>query len=143
MSEVAVDISVRVICIHPPLGERDGQQTVFGLQDKKGGLEMGSRQDDDSLVYTADLIAKPGADGGVDFSGAVVQGTPGGRFLYLSLGYAGTLTPEWIKRIKVPLMGIRWEQVEAAHAQGKALETTVDGRGAATVKLLGDGWVVR
>jgi hypothetical protein len=47
-------ISFRVICIHPPLGERDGQPTVFGLQDKKGGLEMGVRQDDGLLIYTDD-----------------------------------------------------------------------------------------
>lgn len=130
MSEIK--ISFRLICVNPPdVGVR------FGLQDKKGHLMAGTKQADGSLLYEFELTAKPGKDDRADFSGVYVQGTVGARFLYLSLGEK----PTWIKRIKVPLSAIRWEQIEAA--QGRALEASVDGRGAATVKLLGEGWVVR
>jgi hypothetical protein len=131
-------ISFRLICVNPP---PDSGSVRFGLQDKKGNLLAGTKQADGSLLYEFELTAKPGKDGAADFSGAYVQGTLGTRFLYLSLGYAGALTPTWIKRIKVPLSSIGWEQVEAA--QGRALEASIDGRGAATVKLLGEGWTVR
>jgi hypothetical protein len=131
MSE-KIDVTFRLMCINPPdAGAR------FGLQDKKGDLLAGTQQTDGSLVFVFELTAKPGKDDGADFSGAYVQGTPGIRFLYLSLGE----TPRWIKRIKVPLSSIRWAQIEAA--QGRVLEASVDGRGVATVKLLGEGWVVR
>jgi hypothetical protein len=127
-------ISFRLICVNPP---SDSGAVRFGLQDKKGNLLTGTKQADGSLLYEFELTLKPGKDSAADFSGAYVQGTPGTRFLYLSLGNV----PSWIKRIKVPLSSIGWDQIEAA--QGRALEASVDGRGAATVKLLGDGWVVR
>jgi hypothetical protein len=131
MSE-KTDVTFRLMCVNPPdVGVR------FGLQDKKGNLLAGTQQADGSLLYEFELTAKPGKEGAADFSGGYVQGTPGTRFLYLSLGE----TPAWIKRIKVPLSGITWAQIEAA--QGRVLEASVDGRGAATVKLLGEGWTVR
>ncbi len=137
MSETTDTVSFRLICVNPPDAVR------FGLQDKKGKLLTGTRQVDGSLLYAFELTTKPGKDGTLDFSGSYVQGTPGTRFLYLSLGDTGALTPTWVKRIKVPLSSINWQQVETAQAQNGALEAAVDGRGAATVKLLGEGWVVR
>jgi hypothetical protein len=49
----------------------------------------------------------------------------------------------WIRRIKVPLKSITWEQVEAAaqHAEAR-LAGTVEGGGSGTVKLIGSGWQV-
>jgi hypothetical protein len=49
----------------------------------------------------------------------------------------------WIRRIKVPLKSITWEQVKAAARHAEAwLACTVDGGGSGTVKLLGSGWQV-
>jgi len=135
-----VSVNFRVTCLNPPLDDCDGQPTVFGLQDKKGGLQAGLAQADGSLRFDFPLTAKPGQDGAVDFGGALAQGTPGARFVYLSLGYAGQAPGNWIKRIKVRLAGITGAQVEAAQAGGR-LETALDGRGAATVALIG-GWTV-
>lgn len=132
-------ISFRLICINPP---PDTGAIRFGLQDKKGVLQAGTPQADGSLLYEFELTAKPGKHNSADFSGPFVQGTAGARFLYLSLGDASSPTPNWIKRVKVPLSGISWQQVEAAHRAGAALESAVDGRGAATVKLLGGGWEI-
>lgn len=78
-----------------------------------------------------------------DFRGPFVQGPVGGRFIYLDIGsYAGG--GGWSGRLKIPLTGIKWDQVTT----GTELQTTVPGTGknemptCATVKPFA-GWRVR
>jgi hypothetical protein len=61
----------------------------------------------------------------------------------LSLRPVGGPDEGWIKRIKVPLKSITWEQVEASarHVDAR-LSCTVDGGGSGTAKLIGPGWQV-
>lgn len=130
----ALNAHLRIICHNPPA--HDGFNT-FGLQDKTLTLHPGEMRDDGALLFICELSAKP-ADGDlVNFTGAFAHGTPTERFLYLSLGQLIGGNWRWQRRLKIPLKTIRWAQVEA----GGILEAQVDGRGAATVKLLGDGWV--
>jgi hypothetical protein len=121
-------IRLRVRCVNPPAG-------VFGLQDKERRLSAGQPQPDGSLVFECELWAKRAADGKANFLGVFAHGTPTDRFLYLTLLNADTDQAEIVKRIKVKLPLITWEQIE----QGGVLQATVDGRGAASVKLL-EGW---
>ncbi len=136
-------IRLRVVCLNPPPIQRDGQTTAFGLQDKKGELQPGQTRQDGSLVFACDVQAKPGENDSVNFLGAFTHGTVAGRFLYLSLRYANGGDQGWIRRMKISLSGIRWAQVELAHRNHQTLEAVVDGRGAATVPLIGGGWTLR
>lgn len=139
-----VNVRLRVICYDPPLSQQDGRPTTFGLQDKNGALRVGVLQGNGSRVFDCEVRAKPTGDGGVNFLGDFAHGTPAARFLYLSYGYADNTNEGWIKRIKVPLDGITWSQVERAISEGQVLEASVDGQRAAKVETLGSGsgWVV-
>jgi hypothetical protein len=129
---------LRVICLNPPSPTYAGKATVFGLQDKSQAVQAGELQPDGVLEFECVLQVKPGQP--PDFLGKYVHGTPGKRFLYLSWGYDENGHLQWIKRIKVPLSGITWAKIEDAKAADSWLEATIDGRGAATVPLLGNGW---
>jgi hypothetical protein len=80
----------------------------------------------------------------------VVQGPPGGRFVYVNVGtYAAQPDSPWGRRAKVPLGGITDALLDAALASpGAVLEAAFAGRGrdggpsCATVPLLGGGWRV-
>jgi len=129
-------IILSVICHNPLSGD-------FGLQDKNRDLIDGEQLPDGSLRFSCELNVKQADDGRPNFTGAFAHGSPKERFLYLTLR---TLEDsEWriIKRIKVHLKTITWEQVEAALSQpGAFLIAEVDGRGSASVPLLGEGWQV-
>lgn len=118
-------VRLQIRCINPPVG-------VFGLQDKNRRLSTGQPQPDRSLLFECELRAKQSADGTPAILGAFAHGTSTDRFLYLTLLRDDTDQAEIVKRIKVKLSSITWEQIE----QGSVLQATVDGRGAASVKLL-------
>ena len=133
-------IRLRVVCRNPPDSERDA--AVFGLQNKNEGLIQGKRWMDETLAFECEVNVEPGAAGKPpNFLGQHVHGTPTDRFLYLS--YRPAVGGPWIRRLKVPLSSIPWEQVAAASATRKTLEATVDGSRAARVPLIGGGWELR
>ena len=81
-----------------------------------------------------------------DFSGSLVQGPAGERFVYLDIGtYAGQKDSCWSRRLKVPLSGITWDIIDRMEKSRAVLETRVPGTGkdggpnCATVKPF-DGW---
>ena len=121
-------IQLQIICQNPPPTDCGGiAANRFGLQDKKGALDLGLSQANGSRLFTCSIEAKLSGDS-PDFSGAVVQGTKGGRFIYLSWAYdeAG-----WAKRIKVPLSGITSEQM----LSGSVLQAVIEnGSTSGTVK---------
>jgi hypothetical protein len=140
----SIRIRLRFICLNPPPEMRDGQKTVFGLQDKSQNLVTGEARPDGGLQFEAEFEAKrvTGSDQ-PNLLGPYAQGTPDKRFVYLSWGYAEAGRKEWIRRIKIPLSGLTWTLIETATTNNGVLEATVDGRRAATVPLLGEGWVIR
>ncbi len=132
-------VTLEITCLRPPT-----QPGTFGLQDKHQQLQPPAQAADGSAVFRCQVLAKPAAASRPpNFSGPFTHGTPQERFLYLSLRSADGPVATWIRRIKVPLKSITWEQVEAAarHAAGR-LACAVEGEGSGTVKLIGEGWQV-
>lgn len=126
-------IRFAIICIHPPNG-------LFGLQDKKKNLIAGTQISDNQLQFDFELNVKQLDNGQPNFTGQFAHGTIQQRFVYLTLKDD---TDRIIKRIKVQLNTIQWEQVEAVLSNPDThLQAQVSGRGTATVPLLGEGWVV-
>ncbi len=132
--QTGLQVTLEITCLRPPVG-----QGTFGLQDKNERLHPPAPAAGGSAVFHCQVQAKPALAGGPpNFSGAFTHGTPQDRFLYLSLRSADGPEGAWIKRIKVPLKSITWEQVAAA----ARLACTVDGGGSGTVKLISSGWQV-
>ncbi len=141
-----LSITCRIILVKPPAG------VMFGLQKGSGNnYEVVQKQVSgvDNLVFSFDVTIKgnrqknplPG------FSAPFVQGPAAGKFVYIDIGkYAGQLNSEWARRLKVPLTGITWDDIELAVRNG-ILQTSVPGTGkdggpnCATVKPF-DGWEV-
>lgn len=137
------ELRIRLVCVSPPSDEYNGHPAEFGLQDKKGVLHLGVRRPDGAIRYDfAIMVERKPDQSAPKFGGPFVHGTADAPFLYL--GYREAQAgAAWIKRLKIPLAQITWTQVEAASEQGMLLHGTVSGQGAATVKLLDEGWSVR
>lgn len=85
---------------------------VVGLQSGKVGLEPGD-PDGDDVVFRVRLGVKAGRDGRPDFTGPLVHGRPGERFLYLSWGVVRPGHHAMFRRLKLylgPLVRAGWEQ---------------------------------
>jgi hypothetical protein len=129
---------LQITCVAPPPADSEGQPTEFGVQDKQQALRSGIVQPDGALVFSCEVNVKPRAGSGApDYSGPLVHGPAGARFLYLGWRPIGGA---WIKRFKIPLAPISWEQLAAARAG--VLIAQVSAARSGTVALLGEGWVV-
>ncbi|MDZ4767078.1 MAG: DUF5990 family protein [Chloroflexota bacterium] len=129
-------VKLRLIVLHPP--SEDG--AIFGLQDQSGALRAGSAVTE-GLAFDCTLNAVEMDDGSANFTGDFAHGTLKDRFMYAST--ADPAHPgEWVRRIKVPLRGITWAQVEAAVRDDQRLTGRVDGRRSALVSMLGKGWEI-
>jgi hypothetical protein len=78
-------------------------------------------------------------------SGSFVQGPAGNKFVYIDIGKsAGQFASVWSRRLKIPLAGITWEDIDALSGNA-ILQASVPGTGkdggpnCATVKPFG-GW---
>ena len=123
----------------------------FGLQKGRGSAyetiqKQRSRGEDLCFEFTVGVRT---GDAMPDFSGPLVQGPPGERFVYLDIGTsAGQEDTCWSRRLKVPLRGIAWDLVERMEKAGLALEARIPGKGkdggpnCATVKPF-NGWKPR
>lgn len=130
-------VQLRVVCMNRPEEGHDHPPLVFGLQDKKRAIHPGIPQNDEALVYTCELQAERQENGRPNFTGTFAHGTPDKRFLYLTLKH----DQEIVRRLKIELSSITWDQIAGLH-EDTVLEARVDGRGAASVPLLGEGWVI-
>ncbi len=82
-------------------------------------------------------------------SGSFVQGPTNGKFIYIGIGtHAGQIGTPWSRRLKVPLTGITWKDVDQLFADPNLImQTCVPGTGedggpnCATVKPF-DGWKI-
>lgn len=118
-------IMLRVAVDHAPAGPG----VIFGLQDKSGDVPHGVPGPGGLTTFKARVRVV--TDGGsLNFLGPFTHGAPANRHLYLSHGRTGG--EGWVKRIKLPLASITLEMIAAAN--GRAIETVVDGRSAATVQ---------
>ena len=84
------------------------------------------------------------------FSGHFVQGPSSNKFIYIDIGtYAGQTNTPWARRLKIPLTGITWMDIDKLYANPNfILETSVPGTGrdggpnCATVKPF-NGWQLK
>jgi hypothetical protein len=130
---------MRVICVDPPT---TSDSIMFGLQDKHEQLQFGDPKDN-TLIFDFELTVTQEADGKPNFSGAFAHGTKQDRFLYLTLRRLQAGGWQNIKRIKIPLKSIPWQQIEEVIGNpDQRLTASVSGQGAAMVALLGSGWNV-
>lgn len=133
-----LELAVVLICQDAPPPEREGRAMEFGAQDKAGVLHAGVPEAERAVRFALRIVARPAADGGVDFAGSFVHGVPQGRFLYLGYRPLGEAT--WTRRWKIPLATLTLSQVLAAHGDGKEIMGRVSAGSTSTVRLLGLGW---
>lgn len=143
---MAVEISFRIILVKPFPGVLHALQKGYGsnyhvLQAQIAG---------DADLYFDGTFGVKGTEASgeePDFSGPLVQGPRGSRFIYIDIGGAARqFGTNWTRRLKVPLAGISWSMVTACTTHKSAiLQTTIPGIGkdggpnCATVKPF-PGW---
>ena len=126
---------------------------VFGLQVGAGKMyetvqKQMSRSADLTFTFSVKVKGDKSTDEFPQFSGRVVQGPSGNKFVYIDIGtYAGQSDTIWSRRLKVPLTGITWMDIESL-GKNAVLQSTVPGTGrdggpnCATVKPF-SGWYLK
>ena len=116
-------------------------------QAEKATLIPPTRRSPEAVAFELQVTVDGGLqDARPRLRGPFVQGPPGARFVYLSVGqYAGQSGSEWAGRVKVPLTDIGWTAIEAL-SSGARLTARISGRSPkggpalASVRLLPPGW---
>ena len=140
------ELSIRIVLVDPPAG------IDYGIQQGSGSnydtLFVQQKKRDDVSFDFSISVTESKKDASPNFLGPIVQGPPGGRFVYVDVGtYAGQKNTPWSRRMKIPLHGITWAMIKKAIKPGHALAARIEGTGkdggpvCATVPLLG-GWEV-
>ena len=137
------ELPLRITVVHPPSG------VAFRLQRGKNELVPPTRDRDGYLSFDFTLrVSNDRTKGPPNLRGALAQGPPAGRFVYVNSGtLAGQADSCWTRRAKVPLAGISWDLIEQILATPEAvLEACIQGTAkdggpaCATVPLLDGGW---
>jgi Family of unknown function (DUF5990) len=121
------EIALRIVLEKPPPG------VDFGIQKGRGSLYetiQTQRSQGGDLVFEFNVPLKAAGAGAIDFSGPIVQGPRGGRFVYIDIGtLAGQRDTPWSRRLKIPLTGITSDVIRRASAANRLLEARVPGTG--------------
>ena len=133
-------VRLQITCVTPPLVPPDTTGVNFGVQDRHEVISPGQLQPDGSLQFEIDVVVihQPGTSE-ARWRGPYVHGKPSAPFLYLSLRRDSVHLTAWIRRLKVPLPRLSWDQVEATQVS-PCFAASISGKGSGTVPLLGDGW---
>ena len=141
------EITLQIILIKPTPG------VLFGLQKGSGSnYETVQKQvpvsNDLSFKFTITIKGDQSKDEYPKFSGKFVQGPAGNKFVYIDIGtLAGQVGSIWSRRLKVPLTGITWKDIDSL-TEHSMLEAGVPGTGrdggpnCATVKPFA-GWYIK
>lgn len=126
----------------------------FGLQKGSGSnyetvQKQRSGSKDLSFNLTINIKGDKAKDKSPKLTGSFVQGPTNGKFIYIDIGtYAGQTGTLWARRLKVPLTGITWKEIDQLIANPMLImETSVPGTGkdggpnCATVKPF-NGWKI-
>jgi hypothetical protein len=148
-----------IVCQRPPDPGTHGAE--FGLQDnsttKDWVIHSGQVQPTGDIHFDcACRVLTHQKTGAPNFLGTFVHGAPTERFLYLSWrpkgwkpGQAEASGPTWVRRMKIHLRTITWDQIRTASRGDRVLEVAVAGTGrdggpsCASVALVGGGWKVK
>jgi hypothetical protein len=138
------EITLQIILIQPT------PNVVFGLQKGAGThYETVQKQiptsNDLNFTFTIVVKGERSKDKFPKLSGSFVQGAADNKFVYIDIGtYAGQSDTMWSRRLKIPLSGITWEDIDSLSGTS-VLQTRVPGTGrdggpnCATVKPFA-GW---
>lgn len=122
------EITLRIILEKPTVG------TDFGIQQGSGHnyvtIQKQKSQGED-LTFVFSIKVKPQTEELPVFLGAITQGSPKERFVYIDIGRAaGQLNTLWSRRLKIPLKSITWELIQQLETtQPAVLEVRVPGVG--------------
>jgi hypothetical protein len=101
-----------------------------------------------SFTFTIKVKGDSAKDKLPKFSGSFVQGPADSKFVYIDIGtYAGQADSVWSRRLKVPLTGISWKDIDSL-STNSILQTSVPGiakdggPNCATVKPF-EGWHIK
>jgi hypothetical protein len=103
------DLPIRIVVEEPVPG------LAMALQRGKAEHVPPARVSATAVVFDL-AVTVEGAlpDGRPRLLGPFVQGPPAARFVYLAVGrYAGQADSPWGGRVKVPLTGLGWSEIEA------------------------------
>jgi hypothetical protein len=138
------EISLQIILIKPT------PKVVFGLQKGSGSsYETVQKQistcNDLTFTFTIKVKGDRSKDILPKLTGSFVQGSADNKFVYIDIGtYAGQSDTTWSRRLKIPLTGITWKDIDSL-LSNSMLQTSVPGTGSdggpncATVKPFA-GW---
>jgi len=142
------EITLQIVLLKPTPG------VDFGLQKGSGSnYETVQKQRSDSndlcFNFAVKVKGEKTKDRSPKLSGSFVQGPTNGKFIYIDIGtYAGQTGTPWSRRLKVPLTGITWKDIDKLIATPNlVMETRIPGTGkdggpnCATVKPF-DGWKI-
>ena len=141
-SSAVGEVHLRVMILRPPAN------VEFRLQRGRSQLVPPTKVTASNIRFDFALrVRQPRPTTPPSLVGAVAQGPPSSRFVYINTGVrAGQPGSCWDRRAKVPLAGITSDLIAAALAGDVALEARIEGTArdggpaCATVALLGDGW---
>lgn len=123
---------------------------VFGLQKGSGNnyetvQKQISTSNDLTFTFTINVKGDREKDKFPKLSGPFVQGSADNKFVYIDIGtYAGQSDTTWARRLKIPLTGITWQDVDSLDGNSM-LKISIPGAGSdgspncATVKPF-PGW---
>ncbi|MGH7970753.1 MAG: DUF5990 family protein [Limisphaerales bacterium] len=150
-------VRLRVICVSPP--NPQDYDAVFGMQDnstaKEWVLHPGKNQPNGDVHFECECRVRGNqAHSKPNFLGPFVHGGTGDRFLYLSWRPrdwrpGGAEVPRWVylRRMKVRLGSVTWQQIKQAVGERGVLEIKVAGTGPSgpfgEVGLGGEGWTFK
>jgi hypothetical protein len=139
------EITLQIILTRPT------PNVIFGLQKGSGNnYETIQKQvpisNDLTFTFTVKVKGDRSKDPLPKLSGSFVQGPAGNKFVYIDIGNtAGQLDTIWSRRLKIPLTGITWQDIDSLSGNSM-LQAIVPGTGkdggpnCATVKPFA-GWL--
>ncbi|AXE21143.1 hypothetical protein DR864_27105 [Runella rosea] len=133
--------------------EKPNAGVDFGIQQGSGSTYLTlqkQRSTGEDLVFDFVLNLKSQTGVFPIFVGAVAQGSPQERFVYIDIGTAaGQIGSIWSRRLKVPLKSVTWEMLRQVQTDSQAvLAIKVPGIGkdggptCSSVKG-GEGWKIK
>lgn len=131
-------LHLQLTCVTPPRAGEDAH-TEFGVQDRTQHIHSGQAHANGSVSYDIVVPVTRTEDNRVRFRGPAVHGPPATPFLYLSLRLRDGEPTPWIRRLKIPLPVLTWDEHAATHSAGVWV-ASVAGTGSGTVPLLAGGW---
>ena len=141
------EIKLQIILTKPPPGVMFGLKKGSGSHYETVHTQI-STSNDLSFEFSIKVKGDKSKDKLPKFSGSFVQGPPANQFVYIDIGsYAGQTQTAWSRRLKIPLAGIAWEDIDTSTGSS-IFQTSVPGTGkdggpnCATVKPF-EGWHIK